>query len=350
LSRYANVFQTEVRGLPVSIASVNIDGRADLEGHRLYTPFVNSALIRETAGHVSDLCLGIEPYVAFGADTLSVIAHAQKKDQQLYDGADAQATLSDVLCGFRHGGPLGPAYASVALTAGAGAVKPSGKPLHSDFVYSASGIVTTGMQRLHLFLVQDHLPFVLPYDSLSVPLASYDDLYRTYGADVFLGYEKVGISAGLCAVSGVDTSTAVRFWSDAMMPYAEPSYSLMVTPMVGRVLGFALSSRTMLSDRKPYVKEQTKLSYQADPISGREHITADLLFDYWSVRDPVSYGGITIWNRELFNLSLVTAVHIQGFCLFYKIDNILNRKFAYVPGYFMPGITFRWGFQWLIPG
>jgi hypothetical protein len=259
-------------------------------------------------------------------------------------------TIGDVLCGLRHGSPLGPAYASVTLTAGEGVVKPAGKQLHGDIVYSANGVVTAGMQRLHLFLVQDHLPFVLPYDSLSVPQESYYDLYQAYGADVFIGYKMIGISAGVCSVSGVDTSTADRFWSDAMMPYRQPSYSLMVTPMIGRILGFALSSRTMVSDKKPYVKSQSTLSYQANPISGREHITADLLFDYWSGRDPVSYGGIDLWNREIFNLSLVTAVHIQGFCLFYKIDNILNRKFAYVPGYFMPCITFRWGFQWLIPG
>jgi hypothetical protein len=74
------------------------------------------------------------------------------------------------------------------------------------------------------------------------------------------------------------------------------------------------------------------------------------MFDYWSVRDPISYGGIDTWNRELFNLSLKTSVHIQAFNLFYKLDNILNRKYAYVPGYFMPGLTFRWGFGWLIQG
>jgi hypothetical protein len=353
LSRYANVFQTEVRGLPASIASVNIDARADIEGHRLYTPYAGSALVNETMGRNTDLSLGIEPYLAFdafGADTLSVIGRAERKDQRLYDDAEPAATIGDVRLGLRHGGMLGPFHASVALTGGDGAVKPAGKPLHGDMVYSASGVVSIGMQRLHLFLMQDHLPFVLPYDSLAVPLASYFDVYQAYGADVFFGYKKVGVAAGICSVSGTDTSIAGRFWSDGVMPYKQPSYSLMVTPMVGRVLGFALSSRMMLSDRRPYVKSQSTLGYEADPIFGKEHITADLVYDYWSGRDTLDYAGITIWNREICNLSLVTAVHMQGFCLFYKIDNILNRKFAYVPGYFMPGITFRWGFQWLIPG
>jgi hypothetical protein len=350
VSRFANIISADVHGLPLSLLSLNVDGRAVLEGHRQYTPLVNSARVREYAGRNTELCLGFEPFIGFGPDTLSVIGRAEKKDQRLYDESEPKAMVGDLRLGFRHGNSIGPFYVSCALSAGDGAVKEAGKPIRHDFVYSATGAVTAGMQRLNVFLLRDHLPFVLPYESLSVPLESYQDAFQAYGADVFIGYRKIGMAVGVCAVSGVDTSIAGRFWPDATMPYGQGSYSLMLTPMVGRFMGFALNSRIMLSDRKPYVKSQSTLSYQAAPIFGREHITADLLFDYWSVRDPLSYGGVSTWNRELFNLSLVTAVHIQGFCLFYKIDNILNRKFAYVPGYFMPGITFRWGFQWLIPG
>jgi hypothetical protein len=351
ISQYANIFEGTSHGIRLLPAvSVNIDGRAVLEGHRLYTPVVNTALTGENGGRNSEVCLGIEPYIGFGAETLSVSGHAERKDQKLYDGTEPAATLGDVRLGLRHGNAMGPFHVSLALSAGEGAVKVEGKSFKSDFVYNVNAAASAGMQRARVFALRDHLPFVLPYDSLSAPLESYDDVYEAYGADVFLGYGKAGFAAGVCAVTGTDTSLAARFWPDAMMPYGQPSYSLMVTPMIGRVLGFALSSRMMLSDRKPLIKSQTTLSYQANPIFGREHITADLNFDYWSARDPVSYGGINTWNREIYNLSLVTGVHIQGFCLFYKIDNILNRKFAYVPGYFMPGITFRWGFQWLIPG
>jgi hypothetical protein len=352
VSRYENVLNTELRGLRLSPrVSMDIDGRADLEGHRRYTPLsVRSALVTERMGRNNDLFLGIEPYVAAGADTFSFSARAERKDQRLYDASTADATLGDARLGFRHGNRLGPLYASTSLSAGTGMVKTAGQPIRSDLVFSVLGAVSAGMQRLHLYYVQDHLPFVLPFDSLKAPLVSYNDAYRAYGADLFTGYGKIGISGGFCGVSGVDTAIAGRFWPDNVMPYSQPSYSLMVTPSVGRIWGFALSSRMMLSDRKPFVKSLTCLSYQAEPIAGREHITADLNFDYWSGRDPVSYAGITTWNREIFNLSLVTAVHIQGFCLFYKIDNILNRKYSYEPGYFMPGITFRWGFQWLIPG
>jgi hypothetical protein len=351
ISRYANIFQGNTRGLSLSsVASVNIDARAVIEGHRLYTPIVNSALTQEDVGRNTELCLAIEPYAAFGTDTLSVSGRAVRKDQLLYNGAEPVATIGDVRFGFRNGSTWGPLYASLALSAGDGAVKPAGERLRHDLVYSASGAMAVGMQRVRVFALRDHLPFVLPYDSLSAPLESYDDVYEAYGTDVFVGYDKIGLAAGVCAVSGVDTSTSGRFWSDNMMPYRQPSFSLMLTPLFGRVHGFALSSRMMLSDRRPSIKSQTSLSYQADPIFGKEHITADLVYDYWSGRETLTYAGISTWNREINNLSLVTGVHIQGFCLFYKIDNILNRKFAYVPGYFMPGITFRWGFQWLIPG
>jgi hypothetical protein len=353
VSRFTNILQASTHG--VSLAPkvfVDIDGHAVLEGHRLYTPFVNSALVSENTGRNTDLRLSVEPYaVVGGADTVSVAARAGNKVQRLYDESEAHADVGDLRLGFRHGGSIGPFAFSLALSAGDGAVKAAGEKMRNDLVYSARGTVTAGgTQRISLFLLRDHLPFTLPYDSLSAPLESYEDAFQAYGADMFVGYGKVGLAAGVCAVQGIDTALAGRFWPDGRMPYGQGSYSLMVTPMIGRILGFALGSRTMLSDRRPYIKSQTTLSYQANPIFGREYITSDLLFDYWSARDPVSYAGISIWNREILNLSLATAVHIQGFCLFYKIDNILNRKYAYVPGYFMPGLTFRWGFQWLIPG
>jgi hypothetical protein len=75
-----------------------------------------------------------------------------------------------------------------------------------------------------------------------------------------------------------------------------------------------------------------------------------LVYDYWGPRDALIYAGDGSWSREIDNLSFKAAVQIKTFSLFYKADNILDRSFAYVPGYRMPGITFRWGLQWLIPG
>ena len=49
------------------------------------------------------------------------------------------------------------------------------------------------------------------------------------------------------------------------------------------------------------------------------------------------------WAASSFSKA---AFQFHSFRLFMRVDNVLNRKFAYVPGYFMPGLTFRWGFNW----
>ena len=239
---------------------------------------------------------------------------------------------------------------SLGIFCGDGIFRTEKKSLLHSFVYSFDFTAHASTQNLHVFARRDHLPFVLPYDSLRGDVKSYNDIYDAYGAELSLLYRKIGLTTGICAVSGVDTFEAGRFWPGAILPYAQPDWSAFVNPIFGRWLGLALSCRLMASDKKPYVKSQTVVSYEAGPLFGKEHIVTDLMFDCWGRRDPVSFGGIDIWNREIYNLSLKTSVHIQGFNLFYKVDNILNRKFAYVPGYFMPGLSFRWGFQWLIQG
>jgi hypothetical protein len=42
------------------------------------------------------------------------------------------------------------------------------------------------------------------------------------------------------------------------------------------------------------------------------------------------------------------GVHVKTFRFFSKIDNLLNRRIAYVPGYTLPGLTFRWGVAWFL--
>jgi hypothetical protein len=218
---------------------------------------------------------------------------------------------------------------------------------NQTLLYSADVCAAIAGQNLHLFALRDRMPLVLPFESLSQPARSYVNTYNVYGADVLLGHKKLGLTLGVCGVSGVDTSEAARYWPDGQMPYRQPHVAFTAAPFAGRWLGFALGSRLIMSDVRPFVKSQTALSYEGHPLPN-EHITIDLLYDYWSLRDTMTYAGIGNWNRDLHSLSLKIAVHILTFNIFYKIDNVLDRKYAYVPGYFMPGITFRWGFGWLI--
>jgi hypothetical protein len=347
ITAFSNTLRAQVRSLPAGRLAVNADAKAVLEGHTADYPFVNNSVPVEKKGRNTELAVMVEPYLALRADTFLVSCAGQRVERGLYDQSTAAAAIGDVRLRYRRGFSFPALIASVKASCGDAIAVPAGGAAGHSFVYNAELSVHAGMQSLRLFAGRDHMPFVLPYDSLDAPVASYFDIYDAYGADIFLGYKKIGLTAGICAVSGADTAGALR-WPDASMPYRQPRVSLMVAPLFGRWLGFALSSRLMLSDTRPFIKSQSTLSYEAHPLGGKEHITVDLIYDYWSSRDPLSYGGIDLWSRELNSLSLRTAVHIQGFNLFYRIDNVLNRRFAYVPGYFMPGITFRWGFQWLI--
>jgi hypothetical protein len=104
----------------------------------------------------------------------------------------------------------------------------------------------------------------------------------------------------------------------------------------------------MVSDRKPFLKAEASVSFLSHPEDTREYIESRLSFDYWSPRDTITYAGINTWNREIYDVNFEIASHVRTFRFFGKIDNILNRKFAYLPGYYSPGLTFRWGIAWYL--
>ncbi len=346
--RYANTLRAQARSFPAGRLMINMDARAVAEGNSATIPVLNSPVDTQETGRNTDIEISVEPFFPLPADTLLATCAVEHQERTFYNRTKAAASLCDARLGYRHEFSFRALSASVKGSLGDGAIKPAGGAIDHSFVYSAEISAAAGRQTLHLFAFRDHLPFVFPYDSLNAPVQSYYDVYNAYGAELFLGYKKIGLSAGICGVSGVDTSAAARFWPDGTMPYQQPRVSLMAMPMFGRWLGFALGSRLIVSDERPFIKSQTTLSYEAQPIGPSEHITVDLVYDYWGARDTVTYGGINLWNREIHNLSLRTSVHIQAFNIFWKVDNLLDRKYAYVPGYFMPGITFRWGFGWLI--
>ena len=69
---------------------------------------------------------------------------------------------------------------------------------------------------------------------------------------------------------------------------------------------------------------------------------------YWSPRTPVEFAGRTWGTAPIIDIGTVVTAEIKQFRLYWKVDNILNRNNAYLPGYEMPGIIFRWGFSWTI--
>lgn len=214
------------------------------------------------------------------------------------------------------------------------------------WIWNAAAVASLGGQELSVFGRRDVLPYTPPYDDDFVVEARLPDVTTMYGTSLSLQTRRLGFTATYVYSDGVDSSSLAHAWPDGQYPYAEPHSVLVLNPRVGRLFGFGLFARYLLSDARPYHKMQAGLSYELNTAHGNEHIRAEVAVDYWSERDPVLYQNISTWNRPVVDLYAKGSIQIQSFRLFYKVDNILNRKFAYVPGYFMPGITFRWGLNW----
>jgi hypothetical protein len=137
-------------------------------------------------------------------------------------------------------------------------------------------------------------------------------------------------------------------WPQSLMPYVQPGISCVIAPWIARYRGVSLLSRAVITDTKPHLKLSANLSYLILPAGMQHTFEAELGFDYWSERDPRWFAGHYGWNEPVYDLNLKITAHIRTFRLFYKVDNLLNRRQAYVPGYFSPGLTFRWGLNWFL--
>jgi hypothetical protein len=205
-----------------------------------------------------------------------------------------------------------------------------------------------GRQGARAYVTLSALPYDIPYDSspgLSAPLL---DRYLMTGGEASLRRGKAAIVLGCQSIRGVEKVTVLHAWPENTVPYAQPRLVFLAAPELGPWRGFSLSSRALIADARPVLKSQTLLSFTAHPAETKEHIDLRLGFDYWSVRDPVVFATLSDWNRPICNVSFELAAHIVSFRFFGKIDNLLNRKHAWVPGYWSPGITFRWGIGWFL--
>ena len=137
-------------------------------------------------------------------------------------------------------------------------------------------------------------------------------------------------------------------WPEGFPPYLQPANVFIIAPWASRYRGFSLLSRAIITDTKPYLKATASLSHVVQPRGMAYTFETELGFDYWSERDPFRFAGHVGWNEPVYDLNLKVTAHIRTFRLFYKVDNLLNLRQAYVPGYFSPGLTFRWGINWFI--
>jgi len=195
-----------------------------------------------------------------------------------------------------------------------------------------------------------HIPrFDIPYNGVwakSSVAAGAEAQAQTNLAGILIGYRNQ---------TADDLYLLRSLWPEGYPPYRQPRNTVIIAPWTERVANFALLSRVVITDTKPFVKASARLSHVAHP-AGMEHtLETEVGFDYWSENEPFAFGRYTTadgyyygWNEPIFDLNVKVTAHIKAFRLFYKIDNVLNRKLSYVPGYFSPGLTFRWGLNWFL--
>ena len=199
---------------------------------------------------------------------------------------------------------------------------------------------------LTLFAKTDGIVVYPDYDYMD--FRPFCDNYTMLGGDIFLHASYGGILLGYQFVNGIDPFTVNMAWPAGIAPYPQPNHTFIIAPGTPRIKGFSLLSKAMISDSKPYIKASGNLSYTIQPRGMFHFFEAALGMDYWSEREPSVFARLYGWNNPIYDLNLKLATHIKSFRLFYKMDNILNTRHAYVPGYFSPGLTFRWGVNWFI--
>lgn len=279
-------------------------------------------------------------------DTAGIALEVRRNSDDLFNGSKVLSLKSRPELFYRHSFDLKSMEGTIG--AGAGAIFHDMEGRLSVRPFWNAGIdLSSENSEIRGYVKQDNIPYTVPYDSFAENQARLD-LYYNAGVEYFRRWEKLDLLLGYQFVYGVSDSNVNASWINGQAPYRQPRSVLVIAPGLGEWNGLSLRTSAMISDCKPYLKTSTALSYTVHPVSTREYIRALLSFDYWSEREPVMFAGYSDWNVPICNLNVELSAHIRSFRLFYKIDNLLNRRFAYIPGYYSPGLTFRWGFNWFI--
>jgi hypothetical protein len=298
---------------------------------------------------------GLKPYISLIHDTAAVSYAFTKEDRRRYSGEKWSAIEHRAVASYER-----PFEAGAVSGKGLAAIGYAGldceDSLEHALVWKIDVSIAVAGQKAGAFAMRDRMPVIIPYDtsfSLGIVPGSIFDRYRMYGAHCVLFYKKTGLYIGAVLIDKnqvIDPVKLRNYWPRGMLPYEQPGRVLVVAPMLGRWYGIALSSSWMFSNTRPYIKSHSAVSFHSPGRAKRQRLFIDVGLDYWSWREPLDYGGTDTWNRPIYDVNAKFAVQIKTFRLYYKISNILNRKNAYVPGYFLPGITYRWGFNWLLGG
>jgi len=271
------------------------------------------------------------------------------KNMEFFDGDKETYSQGNPEIFYKHGFGLGSVNADIDLRAGAALFPWDDTIYATPRAKAAAALSPNDNAKLNLYAALDGITVYPDYDTSIYYLhRPWMDQFAKFGADGTMLFGYFGAMLGYQFTTGIDPFTVKASWPQGIPPYAQPNHTIIISPWMSRLDGFSLLSRTFITDTKPYIKTSAALSYIIQPRGMAHTFEWELGLDYWSERDPVMFAGHTGWNDEIYDLNLKITAHIKTFRLFYKIDNLLNLRQAYIPGYFSPGLTFRWGINWFL--
>ncbi|MCU0608202.1 MAG: hypothetical protein MUF22_00345 [Chitinispirillaceae bacterium] len=306
-----------------------------------------SNALPDERGSNQEAALGARSGTAFfGQDTLSLTYRAHWVKRETFQDAESRSLAH--MPGVAAVLPFTAGNIRGSVTADAGATAYTlndSTDITPQFSVSASGGIFG--QNLRLYAKQGVLPLFMAYDNHTAGTPLLDN-YRLVGVEAALRKHRAMLVLGCQSIEGVSDHSVRSAWLLGALPYEQPAIVFFAAPALGIGRNLTVRGHGCFSDTKPFVKAGADVHYAIYPKGLRETIDLKLGTDYWSKRDTMVFAGVNDWNREIFDVNSEIAVHIADFRFFSKISNILNRKYAWVPGYYSPGITFRWGITWFL--
>jgi hypothetical protein len=323
-------------------------GRQIYNQQRLGGPFGRSRSTISGNNITLESTLRIKHHLS-GADTASLSYTPALGRRELCDNTTYAALQHRATLAYHKPFTAGPLDATADIAAGALWQSINDSSAHI-WHWDANLEAHTGRATVGIFHRRDAYAYSPAYDTSLVVEGNVLDPFSYSGAQASLQWAKATIGAGFTYGSDIDSATLRHSWPNGLPPYQQPRSVLRLNGSIGRFGGVALDGHYLLSDEKPLHKAQFSISYIKRAAAFDRYFHARLALDYWSEREVVSFGGIDDWHHEIYDVQLQTALQIKSFRLFMKVDNLLNRQMAYVPGFYLPGMVFRWGFNWMLKG
>jgi hypothetical protein len=256
---------------------------------------------------------------------------------------------------------------SAKIDGGVDLIRANGSPVEKyPYGFFGSDLKLSNFQtqlyaKFSITPLSDHIPDYLP------ALAT-GDMYYIYGYHFLSGlnfhyqFPIASINAGYSIK--LNNERNEKFWHNGLMPYNEPFQVFSTGLSLGEIGIVSMFSNWFFNDETPYIKSYSGLRFHFNKEAQIRHFYVDIAYNYWSKRgyyfgiidynfdlhEEKYFGDYPYWNRSIHDVSIKLSAEIETFRIFWKIDNFLNRTNAYIPGYIMPGLIFRWGFSWNILG